>query len=100
MIELKSREQLERAIARAKAESKNLIVRLTNAVRIYRVENRKNGNVYTVNFFVRNNRRFGSCDCRAGQEGMACKHLAAAAALNSYLAEQGALKRKAVSQTR
>ena len=93
MIELTAN-KLQNAVARAKAESKNLVVRMTGAVRMYRVENRANGNIYTVNFFIRNGKRFGSCDCAAGAQGnYACKHIAAAAALNMFLAKAGALNR-------
>ena len=94
MIELKTRQQLENAINKAKAESKNLVVRLTNATRMYRVESKTSGNTYTVNFFIRNNRRYGHCSCKAGMQNLACKHLAAAAALNMSLAERGLLNRK------
>ena len=98
MIELKNREQLEKAINRAKAEAKSLLVQTTNAVRQYRVTNRTNGNVYTVNFFVRTDgKRFAHCTCLAGEKGIPCKHIAASAALNIYLASSGQLNRKAVS---
>lgn len=98
MIELKNKEQLSKAIERAKAEAKNLLVQTTNAVRQYRVTNRANGNVYTVNFFVRNDgKRFAHCNCKASEKGIACKHVAASAALNIYLASSGQLKRKTVS---
>jgi hypothetical protein len=97
MIELKNTAQLEKAITRAKAESKSLLVQRTNAVRQYRVTNRQNGNVYTVNFFVRNDgKRFAHCNCKAGMQNLACKHIAASAALNIYLAANGQLNRKAV----
>jgi hypothetical protein len=95
MIELKSREQMERAIERAR-QSK-LVVRRTTASRMYRVENLDNGQVYTCNFYVRSSdrARFGHCTCKAGSpplnkegvpmyEARPCKHLAAAAALNIY----------------
>ena len=95
MIELRNRNQLSNAINRAKAEARNLLVQTTNAVRQYRVTNRKNGNVYLVNFFVRiDGKRFAHCTCLAGEKGIACKHIAASAALNIYLAENGQLKRK------
>jgi hypothetical protein len=98
MIELKDRQQLERAIERARSEAKNLVVRRTNAVRQYRVTNRGNGNDYLVDFFVRRDgRRFGHCSCKAGQNSMPCKHVAAAAALNLYLAGVGLLGGKSVS---
>ena len=95
MIELKTREQLSNAINRAKAEARNLLVQTTNAVRQYRVTNRASGNIYTVNFFIRNDgKRFADCTCLAGEKGIACKHIAASVALNLYLAENGQLKRR------
>jgi hypothetical protein len=94
MIELKTRTQLENAINKAKSERRNLVVRLTNAVRMYRIESKTSGNVYTVNFFIRNSRRFGHCSCKAGLNNIPCKHIAAAAALNMSLAERGLLNRK------
>ena len=98
MIELKNEAQLERAIKRARAEAKSLLVQTTQAVRQYRVTNRANGNVYVVNFFVRNSgKRFAHCNCKAGEQNMACKHLAAAAGLNMYLAANGVFERKSVS---
>lgn len=77
MIELQSAEQLSRATSRAKAG--NLFVQPTNLHRQYRVTNRDNGNQYTVDFFVRNSRRYGHCSCMAGMRNLACKHLSAAA---------------------
>lgn len=97
MIELISPQQINKAIERAKAERKNLVVRLTGAARQYRVENRATGGDYLVNFFIRNNRRFAHCSCKAGLQNIPCKHIASAAALNMYLAENGQLNRKSVS---
>lgn len=87
MIELKSADQLSKAIARAKASK--LFVQVTGASRQYRVTNRENGNTYTVDFFVRNGKRFGHCGCKGGARNFACKHLAAAAALNIWRAATG-----------
>ncbi len=99
MIELRNREQLEKAINRAKAKAKNLLVQKTNAVRQYHVTNRTSGNVYTVNFFIRKDgKRFASCNCKAGLNDIACKHVAASAAFNIYLASNGQLTGKAVSE--
>ncbi len=83
MIELKSAEQLGKAIARARAG--RLFVRFVQ-FRQFRVENRANGHTYNVNFFVRAGRRFGHCDCKGGERGLACKHLAAAAAVQTGIA--------------
>jgi len=83
VIELKSAGQLEKAIERAKAGS--LFVRFVR-FRQFRVENRANGRTYNVNFYVRARRRFGHCDCTGGERGLACKHLAAAAAIQTGIA--------------
>lgn len=83
MIELKSETQLEKAIERAKAG--RLFVRFIR-FRQFRVENRANGRTYNVNFFVRSGRRFGHCECEGGERGLACKHLAAAAAIQTGIA--------------
>ena len=98
MIELKSHQQLHRAIERARREAKNLVVRSTCASRQYTVLNRVTGNRYQVVLFVRKDgKRFGHCTCKAGQNALACKHVAAAAALNLYLAGVGLLGGKSVS---
>lgn len=97
MIELNNEMQLKSAIARAKAEAKNLFVQKTKAVRQYRVTNRRKGVTYLVNFFVQNRRKFALCNCKAGQRDLACKHVVAAAAFNMYLAENGMLTKKSVS---
>ncbi len=94
MIELQSTEQLASAIERARRDAKNLVVRATGASRQYRVTNRARGTQYTVDFFVRGGKRLGHCSCKAGMNNIACKHLVAAAALNTYLAAQGLLNRQ------
>lgn len=95
VIELKSTSQLSSAIRFARRDARNLVVRATGTSRQYRVTNRAKGTQYTVEFFVRNGKRLGYCSCRAGINGRACKHVAAAA-LNVYLAEQGLLNRQAM----
>jgi hypothetical protein len=98
LIELKQKSQLENAIQRAKSEAKSLLIQRTGVARQYRVTNRRSGNVYLVNFFVRKDgKRFAHCSCKAGLQNIACKHLAAAAGYNMYLAAIGQLNRKAVS---
>ena len=86
MIEIQSAEQLAKATERAKAG--NLFVQATSMFRQYRVTNRDNGNQYTVDFFVRNGKRFGHCTCKAGQNNIACKHVSAAAGLHVMRAAQ------------
>lgn len=83
MIQLVSTEQLAKAIDRAKAG--RLFVRFVQ-FRQFKVENRQTGASYNVNFFVRDGRRFGHCDCKGGERGLVCKHLAAAAAVQTGIA--------------
>ncbi len=100
MIELKNQEQLKSAIELTTADRKNLLVQLTKVARKYKVVNRQNGQTYEVTFQIGvNSRRFGHYNCRAGELGRLCKHLAAAAGLNTCLAEQGLLNRRAVQAT-
>jgi uncharacterized Zn finger protein len=80
MIRLVTAEQLSRATELAKAS--RLFVQPTTLFRQYRVTNRENGNVYVVDFFFRNGKRYGHCTCKAGMNNIACKHLNAAAALH------------------
>jgi uncharacterized Zn finger protein len=77
MIELINAEQLARATERAKAS--RLFVQPTSLQRQYRVTNRENGNIYTVDFFIRNGKRYGHCTCKAGMNHKQCKHLSVAA---------------------
>ena len=73
MIRLLNPEQLSKATERAKAS--NLFVQRTSMYRQYRVTNRETGAEYTVSFFVRNGERYGHCNCKAGVNNQACKHL-------------------------
>lgn len=84
MIQINSQDQLASAIERAKAA--DLFVSFVR-FRQFRVTNRENGNTYNVNFFVREGRRFGHCDCKGG-ERFVCKHLAAALAVHVGIAAQ------------
>ena len=43
-----------------------------------------------VNFFVREGKRYGHCNCKAGTYNLACKHLSAAAGLHVMIAAQRA----------
>lgn len=70
--------KIQKAIARAKRESL-FVGPSRTAQRCYRVENRTKGTRYTVNFFVRQDgAKFAGCDCKAGAEGLVCKHVAVA----------------------
>ena len=85
MIQIQSAAQLSKASARAQAG--DLFVRFVQ-FRQYRVVNRATGATYNVNCFVRAGKRFGHCDCKGGERGLACKHLAAAAAVHVGIAAQ------------
>ena len=88
MIRLLNPEQLKKATERARAS--NLFVQRTSIYRQYRVTNRETGAQYTVNFFVRNGERYGHCNCKAGLNNQACKHLSAAAGLHVMIAAERA----------
>jgi hypothetical protein len=65
MIQIQSIEQMNKAIENARKSS--LFVQPSSMSRQYRVTNRLTGAQYTVDFFLRNRKRFGHCTCRAGQ---------------------------------
>ena len=88
MIRLLNPEQLSKATERVRAS--NLFVQRTSIYRQYRVTNRATGAQYTVNFFVRDGERYGHCDCKAGVNNQACKHLSAAAGLHVMIAAERA----------
>ncbi|HEV7859348.1 MAG TPA: hypothetical protein VGO91_12085 [Pyrinomonadaceae bacterium] len=77
MIELVNAEKLIKATERARASK--LFVQPSNLLRQYHVTNRETSTKYTVDFFLRNGKRFGHCTCKAGERNLACKHLSAAA---------------------
>jgi len=72
--------KMQKAIQRAKAE--HLKVKVLNVTeRTYSVTGSK-GDVYTVRFIVANGHKLGECNCKGGQAGLYCKHLAAGAQAN------------------
>ena len=77
MIKLESHKMIN-AINRAKAVRPR-VRRL--AERSYSVSGSK-GDTYTVVFVVANGHKLAECNCKAGEAGMLCYHVAAAAALN------------------
>lgn len=89
MIELRSREQMARAIERAKKLKPFVRVR---GFRWYEVKSSTNESVYTVHFYKVGRQRLGECNCKAGERGLICYHLAGAAAVHIGLA---ALRRAA-----
>lgn len=94
MIELTTAAAIEKAIERAK-QSK-LFVQVI-AWRVYKVTNRENGNSYQVTFTVKNGKRFGHCTCKAGQQNIACKHLAAAVSRHLCVAAEKQASQQAMA---
>jgi hypothetical protein len=80
MIELKRNEAMKRAIYRAK-NARPKVKPVDVAARVYTVTGSK-GDTYTVRFAVSGSKKFASCDCKGGQAGMVCYHIASAAAVN------------------
>lgn len=82
MIELKSREQVAKAIERAKAHHPRVTVRRFGE---YQVTGSA-GNLYTVRCERRNGVKVIDCECVAGQFGSPCFHAMAAASVHIGLA--------------
>jgi hypothetical protein len=78
-----SKDKLQNAIARAK----QLRPRVQYLWwRTYLVTSPNSGNQYTVSFQITNGQKFAQCSCKAGQNDMACFHVAAAAAVQIAVA--------------
>ncbi len=92
--------KIEKAIQRARKE--RLAVKASRtAQRCYHVENRTKGTRYFVSFFIRNGAKFAGCDCKAGEEGLVCKHVAVALGCHIQRVALGLVNAgKAVSATR
>jgi hypothetical protein len=82
MIELKSREQMAKAIERAKAHHPRVTVRRFGE---YQVTGSA-GNLYTVRCERRNGVKVVDCECVAGQFGSECFHAAAAVSVHIGIA--------------
>jgi hypothetical protein len=89
MIQLKSREQMKRAIERARQLKPFVRVR---GFRWYEVRSSDGKVIYTIHFYKQGGQRFGECNCKAGEKGLICYHLAGAVAVHIGLAamRQGA----------
>jgi hypothetical protein len=83
MIELKSKEQMAKAIKRARQLKPFVRVR---GFRWYEVKSSNGDSVYTINFYKRGRQKLGECSCKAGERGLLCYHLAGAAAVHIGLA--------------
>jgi hypothetical protein len=79
MIKLET-SKMTKAIERARGIRPR--VRVINAdARTYSVTGSK-GDIYTVKFAVAGDQKLGECNCKAGQRGQMCFHIAAAAQVN------------------
>src|SRR4030095_280431 len=79
MIKLETN-KMQRAIERAKAVRPRVTV-INADERTYSVTGSK-GDRYTVRFAVVGSKKLAECDCKAGQAGMMCYHVAGAAQVN------------------
>lgn len=83
MIELRSKGQMERAIKRARQLKPFVRVR---GFRWYEVESRDGKQTYTIHFYKVGHQKLGECNCKAGERGLICYHLAGAAAVHIGIA--------------
>ena len=83
MIELKSKEQMAKAIKRARQLKPFVRVR---GFRWYEVKSTSSDEVYTLHFYKSQGKRYGECNCKGGQRGYVCYHLAASAAVHIGIA--------------
>jgi hypothetical protein len=83
MIELKSKEQMAKAIQRARQLKPFVRVR---GFRWYEVQSSSSEEIYTIHFYKEGKRRLGECNCKGAQRGYVCYHLAASAAIHIGIA--------------
>ena len=83
MIELRSREQMARAIAKARKIRPFVRVR---SFRWYEVASTDGSQTYTLRFHNDNGRRLAECTCKGHERGFVCYHIAAAASVHVGIA--------------
>jgi hypothetical protein len=83
MIQLKSMEQMAKAIARARRMKPFVRMR---GFRQYEVKSSDSQAIYTVHFRKQDGKRFGECNCKGGERGFICYHLAGAVAVHIAVA--------------
>ncbi len=83
MIELKSKEQMAKAIKRARQLRPFVRVR---GFRWYEVKSTSTNEIYTLHFYKDGKRRLAECTCKGNQRGYVCLHIAAAAAVHIGIA--------------
>jgi hypothetical protein len=74
---------MKRAIARARKLKPFVRVR---GFRWYEVKSSKGDSIYTIHFYKRGSQKLGECNCKAGEQGYICYHLAGAAAVHIGIA--------------
>ena len=83
MIELRSREQMARAIERAKKLRPFVRVR---GFRWYEVQSADGRQTYTLHFYNNGGQRLAECTCKGHERGYVCYHVAAAVAVHIGIA--------------
>ena len=83
MIELKSKEQMAKAIKRAKQLKPFVRVR---GFRWYECKSSNGENIYTIHFYKSGKQRLAECNCKAGERGLVCYHIAGAVAVHIGMA--------------
>lgn len=74
---------MARAIKRARELKPFVRVR---GFRWYEVKSSKGEEVYTIHFYKQGKVRFGTCNCKAAEQGLICYQLAGAAAVHVGIA--------------
>lgn len=93
MIQIQRNEAMSKATERAKQHHPKVSI-ISAAQRVYTVKGSQ-GDTYVVRFEVINGRKLASCDCKAGERGSLCYHIAAAAAVNIGIQAMRAARAKA-----
>ncbi len=83
MIELKSKEQMAKAIKRARQLRPFVRVR---GFRWYEVQSSNHDAVYTIHFYKSGRQKLAECNCKAGERGLICYHIAGAVAIHLGIA--------------
>jgi hypothetical protein len=83
MIELKSKEQMAKAIKRAKQLKPFVRYR---GWRWYEVQSSNNASIYTIHFYKPGKQKLAECNCKAGESGKLCYHIAGAVAVHLGIA--------------
>jgi hypothetical protein len=83
MIELKSKEQMAKAIKRARQLKPFVRVR---GFRWYEVKSSNGDETYTIHFYKVGRQKLAECNCQGGQRGYVCYHIAGAVAVHLGIA--------------